>query len=67
VRLIVGDEDYPLGRKVWGNDRIYFFNGSPCWWRNAITEQLHKAEGLLYIGDVMQHFPVALLLGKEGR
>ena len=63
----VGEGDYPLGMRVWGYDRIPLFSRSLRWWRNAIIGQLQKAGGLLYIGDVLQHFPVALRSGREGR
>lgn len=62
---LVGDGGHPLGKEVWGDDFITLFNGAPTSWRNAITGQLLKAEGRLYAGDVLQHLPVALLLGRE--
>ncbi|MDD1751066.1 MAG: malto-oligosyltrehalose synthase [Methanothrix sp.] len=64
---LVGEGDYPLGRKVWSDDQIPLFSKSPHYWRNAITGQPLEAKGQLYAGDVLQHFPVALLIGREGR
>jgi len=64
---LVSDGAYPLGRAVWGDDHISFFANEPRCWRNAITGQLLDAESPLYVGDVLKHFPVALLLGREGR
>jgi SAM-dependent methyltransferase len=63
---LIGDGAYPLGCKVWGDNRIALFGRSPRIWRNAITGQILQTESSLYIGDLLQHFPVAFLSGKEG-
>jgi hypothetical protein len=66
IYSLVGDGAYPLGGKVLGDNRIPLFGRSPRIWRNAITGQILQTESSLYIGDVLHHFPDALLSGTEG-
>ena len=61
------ERDYPLGNQVWGDNRIPLTNGSPHYWRDVITGQILETDGFLYARDVLQHFPVDLLLSGDGR
>jgi (1->4)-alpha-D-glucan 1-alpha-D-glucosylmutase len=56
-----------LGRQAWGDSRIILPDNTPTIWKNAITDQVIKGAKKAYLGDILQHFPVALLLGKEER
>ncbi len=59
--------DYPrrirdyIGKSVWKNTQLTFPVKVNCW-RDGITNQdVHD----LFVGNVMQHFPVGLLIGEE--
>jgi len=54
--------EYPLGEKVWDNTSLHLPTDASSW-KDAITNQIVKANGKLLIGEALKHFPVALLIG----
>jgi len=58
----------PLGRKVWGDDRLLLPRDAPEFWLNIFTgESLNTSEGEseLFLSDILSVFPVALLKGTD--
>ena len=51
----------PLGEQVWADTQLQLPQGSPSTWRNAITHEAIAGSGTMAIGQILQHFPVALL------
>lgn len=62
---LVEEGELPLGRGIWKDTNLLMNRNAPRSWRNAITDQTLKTEDRIYLGDVLEHFPVALLLGLE--
>ena len=67
IARLVKEGGYPLGRSVWGDDRIELTIDAPRIWQDAITGQPLESKGSLRLADVLSHFPVSLLMGKEER
>jgi (1->4)-alpha-D-glucan 1-alpha-D-glucosylmutase len=70
TRLIKSTEEMPLGREVWGDSRIaipdeiardQFHN---IFTRDTIQTIQKDGHGVLALGEILAHFPVALLEGK---
>lgn len=53
--------EYPLGKQIWDDTYLYLPKDASLSWKDAITEQPVQANGKLLIGEVLKHFPVALL------
>ena len=67
-RLTTGLVKYgemPLGREVWGDTCLVLGDNMPASCRDAITGLPFRADGQIHLGDVLEHFPAALLLGRE--
>ncbi len=60
---MVEEGELPLGRNVWKDSCILIGRDAPICWRNAITDQSLNTGDRIYLGDILEHFPVALLLG----
>jgi (1->4)-alpha-D-glucan 1-alpha-D-glucosylmutase len=56
----------PLGSGVWGDTICRLPPGAPRSWTDAFTTRTIEAGGFLKVGDVLHHFPVALLTGGAG-
>lgn len=67
-RLLAGfvpEGGAPLGRALWEDTRIRFPGEAPARWSDAISgRELRMENGSLAVGDVLSHFPVALLEGQ---
>ncbi len=61
---LVKSGEYPLGERVWADTQLKLPAGSQFTWRNAITNQTVSGDGAIAIGNILQHFPVALLIGQ---
>lgn len=59
--LIAPDEN-PLGEKVWADTQLQLPQGFSASWRDIFTGQTLTGNGTIAIAQVLQHFPVALLL-----
>jgi (1->4)-alpha-D-glucan 1-alpha-D-glucosylmutase len=57
---------FPLGEKVWGSDQLILPDGMPEKWLNSLTGenlQVSVQERGLLLSDILNMFPVALLVG----
>jgi (1->4)-alpha-D-glucan 1-alpha-D-glucosylmutase len=59
---LVQPGEYPLGEQVWADTQLQLPQGSSSTWRDAIADQTISGSGAIAIGQILQHFPVALLL-----
>ncbi|MGE5311617.1 MAG: malto-oligosyltrehalose synthase, partial [Nitrospirota bacterium] len=64
VSLVQQGED-PLGMNIWQDTRIPLENGLPRVWRNALTGEVLHGRDSLVVGEMLQSFPVALLVNQE--
>jgi (1->4)-alpha-D-glucan 1-alpha-D-glucosylmutase len=62
---LVKEGEYPLGRDIWQDTRGSLQEGLPGAWRNALTGEVVQSRGSLMIGEVLQTFPVALLVNQR--
>lgn len=61
--LIAPDEN-PLGEKVWADTQLQLPQGFSSSWQDIFTGQTLTGNGTIAIAQVLQHFPVALLLNS---
>ncbi|MER2582456.1 MAG: malto-oligosyltrehalose synthase, partial [Candidatus Competibacter sp.] len=64
---LVKDGRYPLGETVWHETRVLPPAGSRLRWRDALTGESVQGEEALWLREVFQHFPVALLINEPGQ
>ncbi|MCI0693151.1 malto-oligosyltrehalose synthase [candidate division KSB1 bacterium] len=64
---VVKEGEYPLGEQAWADTRVVMPAEAPVMWNNALTSQPISGERGLWLADVFQHFPAALLLGGKKR
>jgi len=67
-RLLTGVVDYgtkPLGRDVWEDTQIILPKDAPSLWKEVIAGTEHKGKKKLFVGDILKHFPSALLINIE--
>lgn len=62
---LIKEGELPIGKQVWDDTHIILPKGVPAIWKDAITTQVIKGRETLLIGDVLEHFPVALLMSEE--
>lgn len=58
---LVQPGDYPLGQDVWQDTYLELPVSLSSQWKNLLTDQPITANQHLFIGEALQHFPVALL------
>ena len=58
--------EFAVGSQVWADTRIHLPPQAPARWHDAITEGTLDAQDVLFVGDILSVFPVALLLGTSG-
>lgn len=64
---LVKDGEYPLGEAVWHETRVLPPASSRLRWRDALSGQIVQGEEALWLREVFQHFPVALLINESGQ
>ncbi len=64
---LVAPSEIPLGKATWHDTHLFGRQGMPQSWLNVITGETLPASAKLLIGDVLQHFPAALLAGSRGQ
>jgi (1->4)-alpha-D-glucan 1-alpha-D-glucosylmutase len=64
TRLITANEN-PLGELVWRDTAVLMPERSPRCWRNIFTRERFVTDQTLAVAALLNHFPVALLIGKE--
>ena len=62
---LVEPKDLPLGKKVWKGTAIELNNASQSTWKNWITDESVTLTDTLLLGDVLNRFPVALLVSEN--
>ncbi len=67
LTALTDERESPLGQRVWHDTHISLPGGVPQLWKNAITNQLIKGGDRLIMGEVLEHFPVALLISEENK
>ena len=61
---LVQEGAFPLRKQVWQDTEVIMPDFGPVEWRNVITGEVLSEGGALSVGDVLQSFPVALLMGE---
>jgi (1->4)-alpha-D-glucan 1-alpha-D-glucosylmutase len=55
----------PLGERIWGDTAVCLPEGAPVSWQDGLTGVTAGAgPGILFVRDVLRHFPVALLINR---
>jgi (1->4)-alpha-D-glucan 1-alpha-D-glucosylmutase len=67
LTALVGEDQDPLGKNVWSDTTVSLPPEAPRSWRNIFTRQSIQGAAGIAVSDVLQHFPVALLLGDQTR
>jgi (1->4)-alpha-D-glucan 1-alpha-D-glucosylmutase len=67
LTALVKEGEYPLDKQVWEDTHISLPEGAPPAWKNAITAKVISGEHTLHIGDILKHFPVALLSNGDNK
>jgi (1->4)-alpha-D-glucan 1-alpha-D-glucosylmutase len=62
---LVQPGESPVGEQVWADTQLHLPQGSQSSWRDAITGQSVSAGNGVAIAQILQHFPVALLLNNS--
>ena len=57
-------ESFP-GWRISGDARLVLPKIAPSSWWNAITDKSVRAKSIIPLFEALEHFPVALLLGRE--
>lgn len=60
----VREEETPLGH-IWEDTHVVLPDGAPTLWREAITSRTIDGGPYVRMGEIVKHFPVALLLGGD--
>ncbi|WP_414548971.1 malto-oligosyltrehalose synthase [Anabaena sp. CCY 0017] len=56
--------EYPLNKQIWDDTYIQLPPDAPSIWQDTITGEMVNTDKIMLIGDVLKHFPVALLKGN---
>lgn len=64
---LIGEKDLPFGKSVWRDTSLLLPEGYSGSFADAFTGQEIRAERALPVGEVLSHFPVALLVGGGER
>ncbi len=56
--------EYPFGEQVWQETRIVPPTDSTNVWQDVFTGKQVEGEDALWVRDILQDFPVALLVNK---
>ncbi|MBE9077435.1 malto-oligosyltrehalose synthase [Romeria aff. gracilis LEGE 07310] len=57
--------EYPLGAKIWNDTQIELPGGAEASWCEWITDRTIAADNVISVGEVLRHFPVALLVSEN--
>ena len=59
---LIKQGEAPFGEKVWKDTYIVIPKEAPSEWKNGITNEIIKGDKKLFVAQVLQNFPVALLI-----
>jgi (1->4)-alpha-D-glucan 1-alpha-D-glucosylmutase len=62
---VVKEGEFPLGERVWGDTAVIFPEKAPDSWYDTIAFKEKKRSGSMKAGEILSHFPVALLAGEK--
>jgi len=65
LTALVGENQDPIGKNVWSDTAVNLPPEAPRSWRNIFTRQSIQGATGIAVGDALQHFSVALLLGEQ--
>ncbi len=64
TRLVQEGED-PLGKRIWQDTEVILPREWPDTWHNLLTGRMVQGNGHLFVGEVFEDFPVALLVSSN--
>jgi (1->4)-alpha-D-glucan 1-alpha-D-glucosylmutase len=67
-RLLTGlvkENQNPLGNRIWRDTEIIFPEKTTARWKNIFTEEILGPKASLKLGNILQHFPCALLFRED--
>ncbi|NIO16526.1 MAG: malto-oligosyltrehalose synthase [Deltaproteobacteria bacterium] len=67
LTALTGENSLPHGREVWGDTSFLLPDGFPRTFEDAITGRIIEGGTAPYVGDVLSHFPAALLISRGGQ
>jgi (1->4)-alpha-D-glucan 1-alpha-D-glucosylmutase len=59
---LIREGDMPLGTKIWDDTRVTLPGGGNRIWHNTLTGRTVRGESSFLLGDILEDFPVALLI-----
>jgi (1->4)-alpha-D-glucan 1-alpha-D-glucosylmutase len=62
---LVEEGRLPLGSEVWQDTRVAMPDSAPVKWTNTLTGEIIPGEKNIAVGQILQHFPVALLVSDD--
>jgi (1->4)-alpha-D-glucan 1-alpha-D-glucosylmutase len=63
---LIKEKELPLGENIWQETRVNLpANTLNCQWLDIISGRVIKAENTLWLREVLQNFPVALLVKQD--
>jgi (1->4)-alpha-D-glucan 1-alpha-D-glucosylmutase len=63
---ILPSDQAPLGGDLWFDTRVALVGNAPAAWRHAFTNKIVKSSRFLLVADVLEDFPLGLLVGESG-
>ena len=61
---LVKEKEHPFGNNVWKDTRIVIPEDLCQSWKDSFTENIIKMDRTVAVGEILKHFPVALLLSE---
>jgi (1->4)-alpha-D-glucan 1-alpha-D-glucosylmutase len=62
---LVKENQNPLGNRIWRDTEIIFPEKRATRWKNIFTAEILSPNASLKLGDILQHFPCALLFKED--
>ncbi len=61
---LIADDKSPVGKEAWQDTRINLTSSSHSLWKNVFTGNMLEGRNSMLVGEILQCFPVALLLSN---
>jgi (1->4)-alpha-D-glucan 1-alpha-D-glucosylmutase len=65
MTALVKENEAPLGHRVWQDTAVRLPSEAPSIWRDVFTHQTRQGAGALAVGEILSHFPAALMISEE--
>ncbi len=62
---VIEEGQYPIGSEIWHDTQVCLPQDHQKHWKEAISDQVIKNKNKLMIGEVLNVFPVSLLINEE--